>query len=235
MPRILVTRAAHQADGLLDGLTALGHQAIHCPCVEIEPLTSQAPILPAAITLFVSTNAVRHCQLPTDKLDLGQLIAIGPATGKLLYQQGWGLASLPETYSSEGLLALPELQQIVDTSINIVSGQDPRPLLAETLSQRGAQLNQLFTYQRICPSEAPALAALNPGDIDVIVITSEAILRNLSQLIEQTEQTWLYGTQLVVVRDTLVPTAKALGFGADISVTANATDEAIIDHLKVMA
>ena len=108
--------------------------------------------------VFVSTNAVQYAfpllpdQLP---LDIG-VAAIGQATANALDAVGLPATLVPERMDSEGLLALPELADLRGRHVIVLRGNGGRELLADTLVERGATLQQVEVYRRRLPARAGA-------------------------------------------------------------------------------
>lgn len=191
--RIVVTRPAHQAGPLLDALRAVGAEPILLPLLEILPPADPLPLQEAAAQLadtrfaiFVSPNAVRHA-LPVLRRagtwpEGCRAIAVGPGTADALRAEGGPAALVPSArHDSEGVLALPELQDVRGARILIFRGDDGRPLLGDSLLARGAQMSYVPCYRRLLPTDTPGrLSVLFAGTPpDAFVVTSSEAARHL--------------------------------------------------------
>ena len=231
---ILITRAEHQSAELVRMLTQRDSNCILLPCIEILPPTSQYSLDEAMnhvdnydYCIFTSVNAVAALpdQLPCFK----KVFAIGPATLKALQQLGIE-ASIPNIFSSEGLLIMPEFQQVNNKKIAIFTGENPRKLLYDTLLQRHANVDFIFCYQRSCPHySAAALEKVMAVDIELIICSSTELLTNLVTLFEG-YLTWLIRHPIVVVSDRMYQLAAELGF-QEIRQAKDATTQAILNCL----
>lgn len=188
--RVLNTRPAHQAAALSAALVVAGAKVSELPLIEIEPraLTPADERLLLDLdrydgVIFVSANAARlgldavaGCwpqwphRLPA--------YAVGDSTAVLLRDAGLTI-SVPAQADSEGLLALPALQQVAGRRFLLLRGEGGRELLPETLRERGARVDVMALYRRALPAEAAlqwqALASAAP---DVVVLTSPDALRH---------------------------------------------------------
>ena len=163
MTSVLVTRPAGQADGLIQSLKAAGFDPVlHQPMLELLPLTDiPAPQRQCIVDLdlyqhiiFISANAVRFGlariddfwpQLPTGL----NWYAIGESTAAILEDRGVAVLTPGEQMSSEGLLALPELDSVANQRVLIVKGVGGRDTLREVLSGRGAQVEEFACYRTV--------------------------------------------------------------------------------------
>jgi uroporphyrinogen-III synthase len=117
--RVLVTRAAHQAGKLNDGLRALGAEPVEVPVLEIQPPVDFAPLDRALRSLdsydwliLTSANTVRALadraqtlgvRLATATSGL-KVAAVGDATATAARNAGFAVALVPETYVAESLI-----------------------------------------------------------------------------------------------------------------------------------
>jgi uroporphyrinogen III methyltransferase / synthase len=123
--RIVVTRADAQADELVKGIEALGHEAVRCPLIRVEALGGE-PIDPSPYDWVVVTSPngarelARRLASPP-----ARLAAIGPGTAEELRLQGLEPDLVPEVSTQEGLLAeLPD-----DAHILLAAAEGARRLL----------------------------------------------------------------------------------------------------------
>lgn len=242
---VLVTRPAHQADGLCALIEQQGGTAYRFPVLEILDPLDPGPLQAVATRLddydwavFISANAVDRA--------LGSILAvrdwpshtriavIGRRSAQALRQHGLEADLFPtRQFDSEGLLALPAMQQVRDRRVVIFRGDGGREYLAETLRQRGAQVDYIEAYRRARPAvdPAPLLARWRRGDIDIVVVNSAESLNNLVALIGEAGNERLRRTQLLVVSERQVPLAQQLGFELPPWVADNATDPAVLQAL----
>lgn len=106
--------------------------------------------LQAEHVLFTSPAAVRFAhRLQPLKAAAGQTwLAVGSGTASALRRAGITDVRAPVRMDSEGLLALPELQEVRGREIGLVAAPEGRSLLATTLTQRGAHLLRADVYRR---------------------------------------------------------------------------------------
>lgn len=204
-----MSRSQPGADRQAADLRAAGHDPVVAPVLAVEPLDAPLPEGPFQYVIFVSEHAVR-LGLPrlAEALPLPRLrvLAVGARTAALLEAQGIA-ASAPEDATSEGLLALPELERPAGQRILLVTGEGGRGLLAPELSQRGAEVVRFDCYRRV------PVAPLNPAvlDCDAVIAASGDGLRQLAQA-------WLGagGRRDVAV---LVPSARVARLGVELGLT----------------
>jgi uroporphyrinogen-III synthase len=237
---VLVTRPAGQAAGLCRLVAEAGGRAICFPTIAIQP--PQDPdrarrllAEPWDLMIFISQNAVERALplLPRQALPPGpRLAAIGRATAQALEQAGRGPDFTPGArFDSESLLALPELGDVTGQRVLIVRGEGGRPLLGDTLIERGAELAYAEVYRRALPQgDAAHLISRWRREVHLVTATSDEILLNLCELLGEQGRELLLATPLVVVSERTAQTAGLLGF-ARVEVADNATDEAMLAAL----
>ena len=244
--KVLITRPVSRAQSLAHTIEQAGGTALVFPSITIMPPTDtnamQQSLMQSSYMdymILTSVNALhfsqRHLLKYLRQSNHGpELIAIGPASAGALEQAGLAPASYPtENFSSEGLLALPQLQTIEGQAIMLLTGERPRPLLAKQLKQRGARLTTVFCYRRDCPTTpaTPLYTAWARGKIDVAVITSQESLQNLWHIVGLRGQADLQQTALVVNSPQLRAVAQGLGWLAPIITVSHAADSAIVSGL----
>jgi uroporphyrinogen-III synthase len=121
----------------------------------------------------------------------------------------------PETtWDSEGLLALPALQDVQNKQIVLVRGEGGRDLLETTLLARGAKVSSLIVYRRVMPKVdvGPVAQLFQSHAIQVVVVTSGDGLRYFKQLLEPVAWEAVRAVPLIVVNDRGKKLAEDLGF-----------------------
>lgn len=234
---VLVTRPAPQARELCALIAAAGGQAHALPVIEIA-----APADPPAlarhlaqldrfdIAVFVSSNAVHGTCAALGGRGWPatlRLAAVGSGSAAALAEHGLRAhLSPPRDFSSEGLLALDEMQRVAGKRVIIFRGADGRELLADTLHARGAEVVYAEVYRRVVPAAARAelQRIATTQYIDTIVVTSNEGLHNLYQLADGAPRRWLLDRQLIVIGDRTAHLAATLGFLHPARVAAEASD-----------
>lgn len=219
--RILVTRPQHQADELAAAIESAGGEAIRFPVLQIigrtpDIVAREFAALPKPdICIFVSRNAVEH-GLPAIQDSGSALAAIGPATRDAIVASGSRVTiSADDGFNSEHLLAHPTLHDVRGRNVLIVRGDSGRELLANTLRDRGANVNYLSVYRRdIRRAPAAELDSLvtkwRDGDIDCVTVLSVETLENLLQQIPAELHEHLRQTPLVAPGARVIQTAMEL-------------------------
>ncbi|MBR6832436.1 MAG: uroporphyrinogen-III C-methyltransferase [Fibrobacter sp.] len=128
--RLVVTRAAKQASGIIARLTALGAEVIETPMIEtraVEGSFNWADLANFDVLAFTSTNGVESffTQLLTSGNDIrvlaGKKIAsVGKITEKKLLEYGIRCDYVPEDHTGEGLGKL--LRDVVDKGEGVILG-----------------------------------------------------------------------------------------------------------------
>ncbi|MCK8515298.1 uroporphyrinogen-III synthase [Methylonatrum kenyense] len=240
--RILVTRPAHQAGPLCRLLRESGFRVLRFPVIGIvwrRLNDDEAVLLRTAaeqeLLLFTSVNAVqgftdllRDRDLPVPRHLL--VAAIGASTAAALHAAGFDqVLAAPPPYTSEALLALPQLRGLEGRPVMLVTGEGGRGLIARQLRQDGVVLKVLPVYRRVLPDTAaePLRQALAEGDLHLSIVTSGEALANLQRLAGPRAWSRLQELPLLTVSERLAETAKRAGFTASILVT-RASDAALV-------
>ena len=203
MPRILITRSAHQTSTLAEALRALGAEPILIPTISLAPPTSFCP-LDAALAqlpsyhwlLFTSANAVQafahRARRTFTPHPTQQVAAIGPATAQALRNLGLEPTLIPPTAVAESLAAalLPHALQPDGsaTRMLLLRAEHARDLLPEALRSAGADVTVAPVYQNLIPTDSiPLLQALFASPAtwpDAITFTSSSTATNLLTLLD---------------------------------------------------
>ncbi|HHO67544.1 MAG TPA: uroporphyrinogen-III synthase [Gammaproteobacteria bacterium] len=240
---VLVTRPAHQAAPLAAAIAARGARVLQFPVLEISAPADSGSLDRAIETLedydwaiFISVNAVERA-LPAVlerrawPASVG-IAAIGRSSAEALEALGQPPDLVPgQRFCSEGLLELAPMQDVAGQRIVIFRGNGGREFLADSLRERGAEVEYVECYRRGPP--AVDRQALNDAGraSDLVVVNSGESLRNLCDMAGEAGRDWLPGVQLVVASDRMTGLARELGFEKRPVVAANATNEAIVDAL----
>lgn len=149
--------------------------------------------------------------------DTAHWLAVGEGTLRALQHAGVQGAHAPVRMDSEGLLALPQLQQLHGAEVGLVTAPGGRGLIAPTLQQRGARLLRADVYQRVpLPLPARALARLShaPQPWILALSSGEALQLAWQQLSPAWRQRWQQQLAVVAASERLQEQALALGLRA---------------------
>jgi uroporphyrinogen-III synthase len=236
---VLITRAAHQAESLAALIESHGGRAIRFPALEILPARNLDGVAeqlrqPWDLMIFISPNAVRHAAdlLADDFPPVRQLAAVGESTAQSLRERGLSPDLVPsERQDSEGLLAMPALQEMTGRRVLIVRGEGGRPLLGDSLRARGAKVGYAEVYRRARPACDPTPLLRGWRDeVDIVTTTSPQVLTNLMALLGETGTAQLRGTPLLVISERMASRAAELGFTRVVR-AAGADDTAVLRAL----
>ena len=238
--RILITRPVDQAEEQMQLVRELGGEPLLLPLLDIQPpdntqaLSSAAAALSShAFAIFISPNAVQFAvptllaQAPWPASTTA--VAVGKSTAQALRTAGIHQVLCPtERFDSDGVLALPELQQVSGKHIFIFRGQDGRPTLGDTLTARGANVTYITCYKRTPPYDLAArlvsLMAANPPD--AILVTSSEAARYLLTTGGETLKKRLQSVPVATSQPRIADTLHKLG--AFVAVSAASDDKSLL-------
>lgn len=191
--QVLSVRPARQDDAFAAGLESAGARVHRCPVLAIAPLPEPerdaiASQVARADHLIVVSRPAAELALELfcrHRLRPPSLIAVGASTAQLLRAAGCKVSVPDGDPRSEGVLALPELQQVGGRCIVILRGDSGRDTLHEILAARGAQVHYGDLYRRVevTTHRHDIRDLLLQGRLDVVAVHSVAILHSLvSQL-----------------------------------------------------
>lgn len=222
---------------------AAGGRPVLLPAIQIEPIDAAAPRGPADWVIFISPNAVEYgLARVRGLLDAGaQAAAVGPTTARALTAAG---LSQPlrarEGFDSESLLALPVFRNAGGSRIVIVRGVGGRPLLIDTLRERGATVTVLEVYRRDRPTlrieqvqyvESQWAA----GGVAVTTCLSVATLDNLMTLLTTRCQRLFMATPMLSPSPRVLERASELGHGGAQRLATGPRVEDLVETLIDMA
>jgi uroporphyrinogen-III synthase len=207
---------------------------------EFEPLQSLVESLQDYdLAVFISVNAVvRGLDYILARRDWPQQVKIatvGASSAAALREHGLAPDLVPaHQYNSEALLALDELQDMHGKRVVILRGNGGREHLRDTLRARGAKVDYVEVYRRVCPATDAQLmhSLLQPGALDVITVTSNETLLNLFSMAGLSGQPRLRNLPLVVASERQAQLAQELGFGHAAVIAKNASDAAMVEAVK---
>jgi uroporphyrinogen-III synthase len=191
--RVVVTRAAHQSEGLLRAFEAAGATVEPLPLLEIVPPAHPHALERAASELalydwlvLTSVNAV-EAFLPLAGGSLPprlRVATVGAATAAALasyeIEPDWTGGS-----DAEELLAALAPHVTRRRRVLLPQAADARSTLFEGLNQAGAEVVTVVAYDKRLPPEAPDRAAelFAASPLGWVTFTSPRIVRHFAQLI----------------------------------------------------
>ena len=231
---VMVTRAAHQADGLASLLVPLGARVILQPAIEIVE-TSSWGRFDAAIKRFngfsrvvlVSANAARFFfsrindpispQVTAADLGRVEFAAIGSATAAIAAGHGVRVALVPDRSDSGALADLLESNPTQGKTM-VIRADRGSAVLGDRLKQAGCPFEQFPIYQSRDVTEATpeVQKQMQNNMIDWTTVTSSAIGASLVNLFGAD----LKKTRLASISPTTTAALESLGLKVD----AEATD-----------
>jgi uroporphyrinogen-III synthase len=227
-------------------ILAQGGRPIAFPAIEIDDPLDPGPVQDLLsqlsnfdIAIFISPNAVSHglALLPGHILPAGLKVgAVGKGTARALAEAGQRAEILPEgRFDSEALLDTPALQQVAGLRILIFRGEGGRPLLGDSLRQRGAEVAYAEVYRRTLPdTDAQEMRALWSAEVQIVTATSNDILDNLAAMLGPQGIHQLQQTPLVVISERMRSHAQALGC-QQIILAQRADDPSLLEALCLWA
>ncbi len=231
--RIVVTRARQQASDLVTALQAAGADCLECPTIKIEPPADWQALDQAINSLesydwlvFTSVNGVRFFfrrlfEMGKDVRALHHVrtACIGPVTAERLADFGLSCDILPETFRAESVVAAFKNQDVNAKKILLPRAREARPILPETLTEMGAQVDEITVYRTQIAQDnvATLLEGLASRNIDWITFTSSSTVKNFKKLIPESDfSKLLENVKIACIGPITTDTAKELGFDIEV-------------------
>jgi uroporphyrinogen-III synthase/uroporphyrinogen III methyltransferase/synthase len=214
--RVLVTRAAHQAGKLSEGLRALGAVPVEVPVLEICPPASFEP-MDAALNqldsydwlILTSANAVRALTERAAALRIAlaqpaqlKVATVGEATATAAREVGLQVTYVPEAYVAESLVKglLQSLQNRQSSArILLARAAVARDVIPDALRSSGAEVDVVDAYRNVLPEAAPEQLrqALQNG-IAAATFTSSSSATHLAEAAHVAGVAWPFAAVLAV-------------------------------------
>ncbi|MGD8639883.1 MAG: uroporphyrinogen-III synthase [Gammaproteobacteria bacterium] len=237
---VVVTRPAHQADGLCQLVEQHGGTALRFPVLDITGPDDEASVVAMIqrlaefdMAIFISPNAVQWGMRLAGALPPAlKIAAVGKGSARELMQRGIEPDIFPsQQFNSEALLAMDAMRDVTDQRIVIFRGVGGRELLADTLRERGAAVEYLECYRRVQPDVDPAILTepLQQGAVDIVIVTSNEGLENLLAMAGDQAAEQLLTLPLIVVSERSRDRARQLGFRGEVIIAQQPSDQGLID------
>lgn len=190
--RVVVTRAAHQAEELAAPLRASGAEVILLPMIGIAPPLNAEPLQRAGREchsydwiIFSSVNAVESFASCLDKTPAARIATVGRATKDAAEQQGFRVGITPTEYTAEALVLALRDEDLPGKRVLIPSAAVTRDVIAPALRARGARVDVVEAYRNVIPPEAAesAPAVFREPLPDCVTFASSSAVQNLVALV----------------------------------------------------
>jgi uroporphyrinogen-III synthase len=189
--RIVVTRAAHQAEELAEPLRALGADVILLPVIGIATPLDPRPLHEAKKNansydwiIFTSANAVDAFAGQVERTGNLRAATIGLATRKAAESAGFSVELMPEKYVAESLVEAFAGTDLSGCRILIPSAAVTRDVIPPALRNLGAHVDVVEAYRNVIPAEAANLTPqiFQPPYPDWVTFTSSSAVDHLMEL-----------------------------------------------------
>jgi uroporphyrinogen-III synthase len=197
----------------------------------------------ADILIFVSVAAVEfaHASYSLSNNLSQTIFAVGNATKQALQAIGitTTISPPPTQEHSEGLLKLPQLSKVKGKRIIIFRGNGGREHIANSLKQRGAEVQYIESYRRVWRTLTINIAEQwRAQKINCIVVTSNdiliALLKYLASATKDIDDYWQSQCLWVVVSDRIEKNAKDLGLTRVVN-THSASSQILCNTLQALS
>lgn len=246
---IVITRPQQQSGEIEQRLIDLGASVVAFPLIAIEAPRDKdlcqkqlSKLADYDTLIFTSRNAVEMMfsvlaasasqQQTLTILEAMQIAAVGKQTATAIEKQGASVSIVPTAmFNSEALLEHPTLQQVTSKRIAIIRGEGGRDLLRSTLLERGAKVDYIDVYRRVCPvtNLLPLVKCQAQVGIDIIVLTSVEGIHNLFKL--GADQDWLKHTELLVGSQRMADALSASAHQGRVVIADDPSDDQVVNCL----
>jgi uroporphyrinogen-III synthase len=210
--RVLVTRAAHQAGKLSEGLRALGAEPVEVPVLEIQAPESFEALDAALLGLdgydwliLTSANTVRALIDRASALGVAlaqppglKVAAVGESTAETARLAGLRIGFVPEAHVAESLIEGLE-RDVAGKKILLARAEAARDVIPDALRSAGAMLVVVDAYRNCLPEAAPEQLRLALAEgIDAATFTSSSSVTHLAEAAGVAGIAWPFAGVLAV-------------------------------------
>jgi uroporphyrinogen-III synthase len=171
--------------------------------------------LASDLVIFTSPAAVSFARRLAPLRTRAGVLAPGVGTRQALRNAGCRNVVVPTREDSEGLLALPEVQEVRGKRVGIIGAAGGRGMLEHAIASRGAQVMHAHVYRRMPPRldrrHAWALRRESRKPLYVLVSSAEALANILAGLPDDARLRLLAG-HAVASSERLAEIAQQAGF-----------------------
>ncbi|MDA0795369.1 MAG: uroporphyrinogen-III synthase [Proteobacteria bacterium] len=241
--RVLVVRPLRRQDDFLLLLEKCSASVIHTPIMTIEPMLDCQQVKQQIlafdqfdIAIFVSVNAAEigitwldqyWPMLPTGM----EYFALGGQTARVVGHYTQAVNYPTNQITSEGLLALSQLQNLDNKSVIIFRGGPGRETLKQALNSRGARVEYCDLYRRVVDQRQVEVTRQQLTEVDCLVVHSAELLEAIGPISGFSGAQKVRDLPLVVPSDRVAGIAKSLGYNS-ITVADSAMPESMYGALQ---
>lgn len=204
--RVLITRAADQADSFAALLAEQGAETIELAVLTISAPENQSELDRSLRAInsydwivFASRNAVEYTCRRLSELGLPagsswgsrpKVASIGPGTSEALKASGIEIAFEPSNHIAESMVQeFPDYPKLTGLRVFWPRTNIGRPVISDGLAAAGAQVDTAVAYETGFPPERAQLSGqllelLQEKKIDIITLASAQTARNLACLLK---------------------------------------------------
>lgn len=210
--RVLVTRAAADAEALAAPLRAVGVEVVCVPLLErqlcVEAVASALDGQDLAVLTSATAARTLAAAIEAGGLPPGSVACVGPATARAAAPLGLPQRPLPEAFTALDLVA--ELGDLAGTRVIYPHAERPTPGVRDALVASGARLTAVVAYRNeLPPTAAAALDGIGP--VDVVTLMSASAARRLGRIAPV--ESPVREARIVVIGPTTAGAAIAAGLG----------------------
>ncbi|MCX4243144.1 uroporphyrinogen-III C-methyltransferase [Paraliomyxa miuraensis] len=256
--RVVVTRAADQAEALLTALGQLGADAVALPCLEVAPPEDPSALRTAVASIgehdgvvLTSPNGVRAFFGALDEVELDaralagkHVVAVGAGTAAACRRAGVRADLVPAKARSEGLVELLRAHDLLHARWLHVRADEGRDVLASAVAEAGGTLSLAVGYRTTRPAVPQRLLASLRAPADggegfhAVTLASGKTARHLlltlgEALGDDEARRLLDAAKVVCLGPVTAAEVQALGLRVD-AIADAPTDEAVITALRTV-
>ncbi len=229
--RIVITRAAAQAQPMLDALRTVGAVPILFPTIQIAPIADNVPLDSALqhvdeydSVIFTSVNGVdvvldrmRALHIAPTRLNALCVIVIGPATATALHDHGVRVDVQPPEYVAESIVETLRAQNaIAGRRFLLLRADIARATLREQLIAGGAAVAEIPVYHTIHGTPSALTFDEMRAGVDIITFSSSSTVRNFCDLLGDEAHTLTERALIACIGPITAQTARELGLRVDV-------------------
>ena len=129
----------------------------------VRQVLAQALAAPRVVFTSPPAAAAAARLQPLRQAPAQHWVAVGAGTARALRRVGAKDVASPTRMDSEGLLAMPELQEVRGLDVGLVTAPGGRGVIAATLAARGARVLRADVYARVPVAPSPRAVATLRG------------------------------------------------------------------------